>query len=357
MTVATTAAARAADNLQKAVRPPTTVPSPPAGPLTTRARITRLVGLAVLAVLLATLPYALHWAGPAFAIDFGLVIAMAVLSISVLGWIGEISLATVALMGYGVVAVNFLQEAGVPFGFILPIVALGSLPLSLMLAAFTLRLKGVSFAIATLAFGYMAHKTFFLTRLGTYGAFGGSETGQVQRPSFMLSDEAFYYFLLAVLTVLAAVCYAIQRSRIGTRLTALRESEMAFCVLGHPPAAYRFFTICLSGAIAGVAGACFVLLQLQVPSNLLFPSQAVLYFGFAVAGGLGSVGGAIAAGAVFGALPKYLETLTKGDFLHYDLFFIGLVVFVVMMKSPGGLADMAVRTWRRVEGRPAGSGA
>jgi branched-chain amino acid transport system permease protein len=318
-----------------------------------RVRMVRLVGITTLVVLLATLPYAMKWAGPAFAVDYGLIVAMAVLSISVLGWIGEISLAPVAQMGFGVVAVNVCQVHDVPFGFTLPIVVLASVPISLVLAAFTLRLKGVSFAIATLAFAYMAHKTFFLTYLGTYGAFGGTGTRQVVRPGFVRTDESFYYLELAVLIGLALVCYAIQRSRVGTRLTALRESEMAFSVLGHPPAAYRFFAIVFSGAIATLAGALFVYLQLQVPSNLLLPAQAVLFFGYAVAGGLGSVGGALAAGAVFGAIPKYLETLTKSGFLTYDLFVIGLVVFVVMMKAPGGLAEIGRRVWRRLEGHPA----
>ncbi|MDQ1489689.1 MAG: branched-chain amino acid transport system permease protein livM [Actinomycetota bacterium] len=340
--------------LQGAVRSATTSASSSAVPaLTGRARLARLLGATVLAGLLATLPFSMHWAGPAFAVDYGLIVAMTVLSISVLGWIGEISLAPVAQMGFGVVAVNVCQVHHVPFGFTLPIVALSSLPISLLLAAFTLRLKGVSFAIATLAFAYMAHKTFFLEYLGSYGAFGGTGTTQVSRPSFVRTDESIYYLELAVLIAVALLCYAINRSRIGARFTALRESEMAFSTLGHPPAAYRFFAICLSGAIATVAGALFVYLQLQVPSNLLLPGQAILFFGYAVAGGLGSVTGALVAGVVFGALPKYLETLTKSEFLNYDLFVIGLVIFVVMMKAPGGLAEVGRRLWRRIEGTTA----
>jgi branched-chain amino acid transport system permease protein len=318
-----------------------------------RAKVARLVGAGVLAAVLATLPFSMRWAGPAFAVDYGLIVAMAVLAVSVLGWIGELTLAPVAQMGFGVVAVNLCQVHNVPFGFTLPLVALSSVPISLVLATFTLRLKGVSFAIATLAFAYMAHKTFFLEYLGTYGAFGGTGTRQVVRPEFVRTDQSLYYLELAVLLGMAVLCYAIQRSRIGTRLTALRESEMAFSTLGHPPAAYRFFTIVLSGAIATVAGALFVYLQLQVPSNLLLPAQAILFFGYAVAGGLGSVGGALAAGAVFGAIPKYLETLTKSGFLTYDLFAIGVVVFVVMMKAPGGLAEIGRKVWRRIEGAPA----
>jgi branched-chain amino acid transport system permease protein len=214
--------------VQGAVRTASSSASSATRALTRRARLSRLVGGAVLAALLATLPFTMHWAGPAYAVDYGLIVAMTVLSISVLGWIGEISLAPVAQMGFGVVAVNVCQVHHIPFGFTLPIVALSSLPISLLLAAFTLRLKGVSFAIATLAFAYMAHKTFFLEYLGTYGAFGGTGTTQVARPGFVRTDESLYYLELAVLMAVALLCYAISRSRVGARFTALRESEMAF---------------------------------------------------------------------------------------------------------------------------------
>ena len=124
-------------------------PPPPPPALTVRAWVARLVGAGVLVAVVATLPFSMRWAGPAFAVDYGLIVAMAVLAVSVLGWIGEISLAPVAQMGFGVVAVNVCQVHNVPFGFTLPIVAVASIPISLVLATFTLRLKGVSFAIAT----------------------------------------------------------------------------------------------------------------------------------------------------------------------------------------------------------------
>ena len=45
-------------------------------------------------------------------------------------------------------------------------------------------------------------------------------------------------------------------------------------MLGHPPARYKLFTVCLSGVIATVAGA-LRLLQLLVPSDYFHPGLAV----------------------------------------------------------------------------------
>src|SRR5205085_9715982 len=104
-------------------------------------------------------------------------------------------------------------------------------------------------ASAALAFGYMAQRTFFPTSPGVQGGFGGPESKAIRRPAGFTGSEGFYYLLMGSLLLMALVCWAVNRSWTGTSLTALRESEAAFSVLGHSPGAYKIFTICLSGAI------------------------------------------------------------------------------------------------------------
>jgi branched-chain amino acid transport system permease protein len=316
-------------------------------PLGWRAAAVRTAGIAVAVVLFLTLPKALDFAGPAYAIDFGLIVALAVLSASVVAWIGEISLATLAQMGTGVVLLNSLQNHGVPFALVIPIVATASIPVSLLIGLFALRLRGVNFAIATLAFAYLAQKTFFQSYLGVQGGF----EKPIARPSFVNSDTKLYYLIAGFVLVVGIACWVIRRSWIGTRIDALRDSEMAFAVLGHSPARYKLFTITLAGMIATVAGTFYGILQQVVPANYFNPILAIAYFAYAVVGGLGSIGGAIAAGLVFGAVPKYFDTLSQGRFVGYDQFFAGLVALFVVLIIPGGLAEIGQRLRRRAEGR------
>ncbi|HVW33590.1 MAG TPA: branched-chain amino acid ABC transporter permease [Acidimicrobiia bacterium] len=329
-----------------------TAPAGPRRPAVTRRSVARSVGLTVLIAFVLTMPYAMKWAGSAFALDYGVIIGMVVLSVSVLGWIGEFTLAVVAQMGFGLVVVNLLQNAGLPFLVIMPVVILSSIPISILLGVFALRLRGVYFAIATLAFGYTAQKTFFQSYLGVQGGFGGTDSKSISRPAGFAGSEHFYYLLMGSLLLMALACWAVNRSWIGTSLTALRESEAAMSVLGHSPGAYKLFTICLSGAIATLAGAYFGMLQGLVPSNYFQPALAILYFGFAVAGGMGSVSGSLVAGIAFGAIPKYFDSLSEGKFVGYDQFFIGIVALVVVLWLPGGFADLGRRIWRRIEGSP-----
>jgi branched-chain amino acid transport system permease protein len=337
---------------------PATLEATPAGAITPSALIAipqrpslralgvRFVGLAALVPFILTMPYALKWAGPAYALDFGLVVAMATLSISVLAWIGEITLATLAQMGMGVVGLYFLQQRGVPFALVVPIMIVASVPVSLVIGVFALRLRGVYFAIATLAFAYLAQKTFFQTYLGGQGGFDQI----IRRPDYAQDDYRLYYLIMASLLAIAAICAVIRRSWIGTRITALRDSEMAFAVLGHSPARYKLFTVCLAGAIATVAGTYYGLLQQVVPANYFSPILAVLYFAYAVVGGFGSIGGAIAAGIVFGTLPKYFDSLSEGRFVGYDQFFAGFLALLIVLTTRGGLHEVFGRLRRRIEG-------
>ncbi|HEX3605736.1 MAG TPA: branched-chain amino acid ABC transporter permease [Candidatus Dormibacteraeota bacterium] len=327
--------------------PPSTALLPIPGGPGVRALAVRFAGLALLTPLLLTMPYALKWAGPAYAIDFGLIVAMATLSISVLAWIGEITLATLAQMGIGVVGLYFLERHGVPFLAVLPIMAVASIPVSLVIGLFALRLRGVYFAIATLAFAYLAQKTFFQTYLGGQGGFDQV----IDRPSFVSDDYRLYYLLMGSLLALAVVCAIVRRSWIGTRITALRDSEMAFAVLGHSPARYKLFTVCLAGMIATIAGVYYGILQQVVPANYFSPILAVLYFAYAVVGGFGSIGGAIAAGVIFGTLPKYFDSLSEGRFVGYDQFFAGFLALLIILTARGGLHEIGGKLWRRIEGR------
>jgi branched-chain amino acid transport system permease protein len=315
--------------------------------LSQRAKVARVCGAAVLFTLAMLGPHPLKSYGPTFAMDLGLIYAMVVIAVSVLGWIGEISLAVVAQMGFGLVVVNYLQRHHWPFGVILLAVVASSIPFSIILGLFALRLRGINFVIASLAFGYLVQRSV----LSEYMGAGASSKGSVDRPSFLRTDDNLYYWILASLVVVAVVCYLIQRSRLGKAITAMRDSETAFWTLGHSTAAYKLFAVCLSGAIATLAGAYFALLQLQVPAIYYQPGLAIVFFGFALAGGMGSIGGAIAAGLFFGALPKYLEAYSNGGFTKYDFFFYGAFSLLIFMKVRGGLGGLGQRLWARIEGR------
>src|SRR5207245_3617639 len=130
------------------------------------------------------------------------------------------------------------------------------------------RLRGLHCPLALLAFAYLAQKSFFQSSLGAAGGFDNP----IARPSIVASDTRLYYLIAGFTLLVAGACYLIRKSWIGTRIDALRDSEMAFAVLGHSPGRYKLFTICLAGMIATVAGTFYGILQQVVPANYFNPS-------------------------------------------------------------------------------------
>lgn len=317
--------------------------------LSPRAKTARMVAGGVMFILAVLGPHPLKSYAPPFAMDLGLIYALIVIAVSVLGWIGEISMAAVAQMGLGLVVLNDLQRHHWPFPLILLAVLVSSIPFSMLLGMFALRLRGINFVIASLAFGHLAQRSLIAQYIGA----GGAERGGVSRPSYLRTDGSLYYWILVSLVIVAVGCYMIQRSRLGKAITAMRDSETAFWALGHSRAAYKLLVVCLSGAIATLAGAYFALLLGQVPASYYSPGLAFVFFGFALAGGLGSIGGAIAFGVLFGALPKYLEGQTPAAASKYDFLLYGFFSLVIFIKVPGGLGGLGRRLWARVEGRSA----
>ena len=158
----------------------------------------------------------------------------------------------------------------------------------------TLRVKADYLAIVTLAFGQMS--VLIINNLGDLtGGFGGISALPPPRLfgySLATSLEQ-YYFVLAVLVLLAIGSQRVIRSRMGRAMTAMGIDEMAAASNGVNPAETRIRAFAISTAFAGVAGALFANTATFVSPDLTdFPlsSQALA---MVIVGGAGSVPGTI----------------------------------------------------------------
>ena len=158
----------------------------------------------------------------------------------------------------------------------------------------TLRVKADYLAIVTLAFGQMS--VLIINNLGDLtGGFGGISALPPPRLfgySLATSLEQ-YYFVLAVLVLLAIGSQRVIRSRMGRAMTAMGIDEVAAASNGVNPAETRIRAFAISTAFAGMAGALFANTATFVSPDLTdFPlsSQALA---MVIVGGAGSVPGTI----------------------------------------------------------------
>src|SRR5258708_32977749 len=117
----------------------------------------------------------------------------------------------------------------------------------------TLRLRGVFFAIATLALSIVVQ-----TLIVNWDFVGGSRGIYIIRPAQAPISGTYIQYLYSLMMVLVVVAVgiarSIERSRLGLGFAAIRDDELAAEAGGVPTLRLKLIATTLSGALMGVAG-------------------------------------------------------------------------------------------------------
>ena len=183
--------------------------------------------------------------------------AMLALSFNLLfGYMGQMSFGQAAFYGLGGYAVAMLMVKW-QFNFWLSIVAgvLLAAFVGLIVGYFCVRLRGIYFAVLTLAFGQLIWTIVF-----KWHDFTGGDDGiqGVFPPDFLKSPTAYYYLILVVFLASSWVIWKIIHSPFGHTIQAMRENSERTEFLGINIARYQLITFVIAAALAGLAGAVWV---------------------------------------------------------------------------------------------------
>jgi branched-chain amino acid transport system permease protein len=128
------------------------------------------------------------------------------------------------------------------------------------------------------------------------------------------------------------------RSRIGRAFEAIREDEDAARVAGIDVDAYKIWTLALSAALAGLAGALNAHFSSFISPDEYGFDRAVTILSFAVLGGVASPVGAVLGAVILSALPEVLRPLHD-----FRLVFNGLIIVLVVIFLPRGILGFHAR--------------
>ena len=307
-----------------------------------RVRVLRgAIGVIVAGVVMAG-PQVLGTAGTlkAGAILIFATIAMSMVVLS--GWAGQVSLGQMAFVGVGgAVGAWAIVEQGAD-----PLVAMalagfaGGL-IAVVIGVPALRLRGLNLAVVTLGLAVAASSALFSNSVS-----GWIPTGVFERPHLLHrididSPARLYYLALAVLIVAVAAVRGLRRSRFGRVLVAQRDNEQSAASFGIDVVVAKLSAFALSGFIAAVAGAMFVLHQAAFRDENYDVGASVSVFVAAVIGGLGSpLGGILGAVYLRGA-----QWLLPGD---WQILASSVGVLVVLLAIPDGLSGLWFRARNQV---------
>lgn len=269
----------------------------------------------------------------------------------VLGVAGLLSSAHGALFGIGAyTAALLVVRAGMNAWPALALAALAGAIGGVVIGLPTLRARGPYFVISSLCFGLVVQIIIDKWDALTFGPLGVTSIPPLSpitmpglgRVTFE-SLPAQYYAILAVLGLSVIVVHRLVHSRVGRAFQAIRVNEDLAEALGVPTMQFSLLAFVLSGALAGAAGALYAFYITYLhPADASFwvSLNAIL---FVVIGGAGTIAGPILGAFAMTVLP---ETLRLFD--EWRLFLFGLLLIVVVMFFPQGLAGGVRTVWRLV---------
>ncbi|HEY6382712.1 MAG TPA: branched-chain amino acid ABC transporter permease [Pseudolabrys sp.] len=306
---------------------------------------------------LALLPYV---APPYYA---GLMIsffgyAIALLGFNLLfGYTGLLSFGHAMFLGLGAYGAAVMAGTlGIKhFEIVLLAVVIASALIALPIALLCARYVGIFFGMLTLAFGMLFYSFLFKF----YHLTGGDSGMRVPRMNILgLAFERynkieflagpFYYYCLGLLVIAGFLMWRIVHSPFGLHLQALRDNARKAEYLGVHVRRFRVAAFVISAAFGAVGGAILGFrVGLADPELVYWTHSGQLVF-MAVLGGFSNFFGPIIGALTYTLLQDQLQSLTE-----YWRSMLGIILALIVIGFPEGVAGLAVDLRRRLARRTA----
>ena len=347
------------------------------------------VGMALAAIVLALLPFALEASvGRTWVriIDLALLYVMLALGLNiVVGFAGLLDLGYIAFYAVGAYIYALLASPHfgihLPWWILLPIGAVIAAFFGVVLGAPTLRLRGDYLAIVTLGFGEIIR--IFLTNLNapvniTNGPQGVNMIDPIAIDGLSFAKvnmlmgvpfpgtHLYYYLFLLLAALVIFVCIRLEDSRIGRAWAAIREDEIAAQAMGINTRNVKLLAFAMGASFGGIAGGLFSSLQGFVSPESFALWESITVLCMVVLGGMGHVAGVVLGAILLATLPELLrhtagpvqqelfgKVILDPESLRMLLF--GLALILVMLLRPAGLWPSPTRRRELTSARAPGT--
>src|SRR6516162_8394563 len=216
---------------------------------------------------------------------------------------------------------------GIPLGMIVGAVA------GIVIGYPTFRLRGHYFALAMLAYP--------MALLYVFVWLGYQEVPlpmKREKPAFYMqfSDYRVYIALaVGLLVVSLLISLAVERSRFGMSLTAIKQNEPAAEAAGIDTLAWKMRAIMLSGAVAAAAGGLYAVVLLVVTPESVFgvltSAQALT---IALFGGVGILWGPLIGAVILIPLSETLQAHLGDVIPGIQGVVYGIAIILVVLLAP-----------------------
>jgi branched-chain amino acid transport system permease protein len=266
------------------------------------------------------------------------VLLQAVFALSVNLLVGHSGIATfgqAAFFGIGAYAIAATSQHGVAVSFGLIAAMILGAAASAVVAGIAARAEGMAVMMLTLA---VSQGLFSVMNRSSFMG-GANGTPVVLVDWFSTTSMAYWYSMLAISAVAACLMWVVLRSPFGLSMRAIRDDPLRVVHFGVSVRLFRSVMFVIAGAFGGLAGGLFACTSQAVDPSVFnwTVSGSALIMG--LVGGLYSAWGPVLGATMIVLLNYYLSTLMPALWT----FFLGIVVAVVVIVLPHGLASASER--------------
>jgi branched-chain amino acid transport system permease protein len=289
----------------------------------------------------------------AYLVHVVAIAAIGALSLNLLtGYCGQINFAQAALLGVGAYAGGIAGNAGWDV-FALLAGGIASVIAAMLIGLPALRLKGLYFAIATLAAQFIFEYLFKFAEPITHGV-----SGLLIKPMTLLgrpmqSDQGYAIVAIVVVFLTWLVLSWVRRTDLGRAFLVVRENEVVAQGMGINVARTKMLAFMISGFFAGVAGALMGFTARLAHPEAFGMVLSVDYVAMIIVGGLGSLSGSVLGAAFVTMLPEAIQRIGEvfniADMLSAlrEMAF-GLLIIIFLIFEPRGLYAIIGKLYHRL---------
>jgi branched-chain amino acid transport system permease protein len=265
------------------------------------------------------------------------------------GFTGYVNFGSAAFFALGAYSSIVLHKAaGLPMPMLIVAGGIVSGLVGLGTGYLTLRLRGVFFAIATLALAVVLE-----TFITNWEYVGGAAGTYVIPPTEVFFFDSFVEALFSLMLFLAIVAVAVARyinnSKIGRGLAAIRDDEIAAECMGVPTLRLKLISTTVSGALMGIAGAPYPFYVTYIdPLSAFNLTWAVNSIAMPMIGGTTTWFGPVIGALVLGIMQQWAQVTISSE-LNILLVGVMLVGFVIL--APHGIVGLVRKYLLRRDGK------
>ena len=244
-----------------------------------------------------------------------------------------------------------------PWYFAIPTSVAASAILAVLVGSASLRTKGITFAMVTLAFGEAGHVVISRNFGNLTNGENGLPINADRVPGIFIgvvNTKYLFWLALAVLIFVYLAIWWVTESSAGRVFSALRDNEVRTSVLGLNPNRVKLLSFVIAGTLASVIGSAMLLVSGNAAPRYATAETTIALLLMVILGGAGTRWGAVLGGIIYSIASTRLQDLSQGKALtslpkfiggplSEPAFILGLLFIFIVMFAPGGLSGAYYR--------------